>query len=69
MQIGATKFDGKVAVVLVPCQMRAFSAMLEKDTALAEKVALKVGLYCSGSHHENATLVPLRKKKKKSAVS
>lgn len=57
------EFDGKVAVVLVPCQMRAFSAMLEKDTALAEKVALKVGLYCSGSHHENATLVPLRKKK------
>ncbi|MBQ8195047.1 MAG: Coenzyme F420 hydrogenase/dehydrogenase, beta subunit C-terminal domain [Oscillospiraceae bacterium] len=57
------EFNGKVAVVLVPCQMRAFSAMLEKDTALAEKVALKVGLYCSGSHHENATLVPLRKKK------
>ncbi len=57
------EFDSKVAVVLVPCQMRAFSAMLEKDAALAEKVALKVGLYCSGSHHENATLVPLRKKK------
>ncbi len=57
------EFDGKVAVVLVPCQMRAFSAILEKDAALAEKVALKVGLYCSGSHHENATLVPLRKKK------
>lgn len=57
------EFDGRVAVVLVPCQMRAFSAMLEKDKALADKVALKVGLYCSGSHHENATLVPLRKKK------
>ncbi len=57
------EFDGKVAVVLVPCQMRAFSAMLEKDAELAAKVALKVGLYCSGSHHENATLVPLRKKK------
>ncbi len=57
------EFDGRVAVVLVPCQMRALSAMLEKDKALADKVALKVGLYCSGSHHENATLVPLRKKK------
>ncbi len=57
------EFNGKVAVVLVPCQMRAFSAMLEKDAELATKVALKVGLYCSGSHNENATLVPLRKKK------
>lgn len=57
------EFNGKVAVVLVPCQMRAFSAMLEKDAELAAKVALKVGLYCSGSHNENATLVPLRKKK------
>jgi len=57
------KFDGKLAVVLVPCQMRAFSAMLEKKPELKEKIALKVGLYCSGSHHENATLVPLRKKK------
>ncbi len=57
------EFDGRAAVVLVPCQMRAFSAMLEKDEALAAKVALKVGLYCSGSHHENATLLPLRKKK------
>ncbi len=57
------EFDGRVAVVLVPCQMRALSAMLEKDKELARKVALKVGLYCSGSHHENATLVPLKKKK------
>ncbi len=59
----AEKFDGKLAVVLVPCQMRAFSAMLEKKPELKAKIALKVGLYCSGSHHENATLVPLKKKK------
>ena len=56
-------FDGKLAVVLVPCQMRAFSSMLEKKPQLKEKIALKIGLYCSGSHHENATLVPLRKNK------
>ncbi|MGN1339623.1 MAG: polysaccharide pyruvyl transferase family protein [Oscillospiraceae bacterium] len=56
-------FNGKLAVVLVPCQMRAFSAMLEKNPALKEKIVLKLGLYCSGSHEENATLVPLRKKK------
>ena len=57
------EFNGKLAVVLVPCQMRAFTAMLEKEPALKEKVVLKLGLYCSGSHSENATLVPLRKKK------
>ncbi|MGN0687425.1 MAG: polysaccharide pyruvyl transferase family protein [Oscillospiraceae bacterium] len=57
------QFDGRIAVVLVPCQMRAFSALLEKRPELRAKVALKIGLYCSGSHSENATLVPLRKKK------
>lgn len=57
------EFSGKLAVVLVPCQMRAFNAMLEKNPALKEKIVLKLGLYCSGSHDENATLVPLRKKK------
>lgn len=56
------KFDGRLAVVLVPCQMRAFSALLERDPELNKKVVLKLGLYCSGSHEENATLVPLRKK-------
>lgn len=59
----AEEFNGRLAVVMVPCQMRALSAMLEKNPALNEKVVLKLGLYCSGSHHENATLVPLKKKK------
>ena len=57
------EFRGKLAVVLVPCQMRAFTAMLEREPELKEKVVLKLGLYCSGSHNENATLVPLKKKK------
>lgn len=57
------EFSGKLAVVLVPCQLRAFNAMLEKNPALKEKIVLNLGLYCSGSHDENATLVPLRKKK------
>lgn len=55
------EFNGKLAVVLVPCQMRAFVKMLESRPDLAKKIALKLGLYCSGSHHENATLVPLHK--------
>ncbi len=57
------EFNGRLAVVLVPCQMRAFSAMLEKDPVLKKKIALKIGLYCSGSHTEGATLLPLKKKK------
>lgn len=56
-------FKGRLAVVLVPCQMRAFTAILDKKPALKEKIVLKLGLYCSGSHNENATLVPLKKKK------
>jgi len=59
----ARNFHGRLAVVLLPCQMRAFTAMLEKDSALREKTALKIGLYCSGSHTEGATLLPLKKKK------
>ncbi len=57
------QFDGKLAVVLVPCQMRALTAMLDKRPELKEKIVLKMGLYCSGSHTENATLLPLKKKK------
>lgn len=59
----AEQFDGRLAVVLVPCQMRAFTSMLEKKPELKAKIALKIGLYCSGSHNENATLLPLKKKK------
>lgn len=56
-------FNGKLAVVLLPCQMRAFSDILEKEPALKEKIVLKIGLYCSGTHTEGATLLPLKKKK------
>lgn len=55
------KFDGKVAVVLTPCLMRSLSAMMERDKELQEKIVLKLALYCSGNHNENATLLPLKK--------
>lgn len=57
------EFDGRLAVVLVPCQMRAFTALLDKEPALKEKIVLKAGLYCSGSHDKGATLMPLKKKR------
>lgn len=57
------QFDGKIAAVLIPCQMRALNQLIEKRPALNEKFALKIALYCSGSHTEEATLVPLLKAK------
>jgi len=56
------KFDGKIALVLTPCKMRALNEVLKKDVELKEKIVLKLGLYCSGNHYENATLLPLIKK-------
>ena len=53
-------FNGKVAVVMTPCQMRGLDALLKKEPALAEKVVLKLGLYCSGNHTEQATLLSLK---------
>lgn len=57
------QFDGKVAVVLVPCLMRALTAMMEKDKELSEKIVLKLGLYCSGNHSDKATLLSMEKSK------
>ncbi len=54
-------FNGRIAAVMQPCMMKAFSAMLEKEPALKEKVALKLGLFCSGSCSPEATDLALRK--------
>ena len=55
------QFEGRVAVVLVPCLMRSLTAMMEKDEELAKKIVLKLGLYCSGNHSEKATTLSLQK--------
>lgn len=55
------RFPGKVAVVLIPCQMKAFSKLLERDSVLKEKVVLKLGLFCSGCHDAKETYLALRK--------
>ena len=47
-------FDGRLAVVLTPCMMRAFGYLLEKDPKLKEKIVLKIGLFCSGVHDRKA---------------
>lgn len=57
------QFDGKLAVVLLPCQMKALSYIIEKRPEIKKKIALKICLYCSGVHSKSATLIPLEKKK------
>lgn len=57
------QFPGKLAVVLTPCMMQAFNVVLGKEKELNEKVVLKIGLFCSGNHSKEATLLPLKKLK------
>ncbi|MBD5130371.1 MAG: hypothetical protein HDT43_10715 [Ruminococcaceae bacterium] len=56
-------FNGRIAVVMVPCQLRALSKILENRPELNGKIALKIGLYCSGEDNENSALLPLKKHK------
>ncbi len=49
------QFDGKVAVVLTPCMMRAFCHILEREENLRKKIVMKIGLFCSGAHDPKAT--------------
>ncbi|MDE7310189.1 MAG: Coenzyme F420 hydrogenase/dehydrogenase, beta subunit C-terminal domain [Eubacterium sp.] len=54
-------FDGRVAVVLTPCMMRALDVILQKDALLREKIVYKIGLFCSGAHDRRATEYALDK--------
>lgn len=55
------KFEGKIAVVLTPCMMRALTKYMERDSELSKKVVLKLGLYCSGNHEKEATSLSIKK--------
>lgn len=54
-------FNGRLAVVLTPCMLKGLSAVLEKDEELKKKIVIKLGLYCSGNHDKEATLLSMRK--------
>ncbi|MCQ2497122.1 MAG: polysaccharide pyruvyl transferase family protein [Lachnospiraceae bacterium] len=54
-------FNGRVAVVLTPCLLKSLNSMLEKDEELKKKIVLKLGLFCSGNHTEDATLFSIEK--------
>lgn len=55
------EFEGRVAVVMLPCQLRALSALMDKDEELNKKIVMKMGLYCSGGHDVKATLLSIEK--------
>lgn len=55
------QFPGKIAVVMTPCTLRGLQAMMKKDALLREKIAIVLGLFCSGEHSKDATLIPLKK--------
>lgn len=42
-------FDGKVAIVALPCQMQALEKMKQKYPLLKDKIYLRIALFCSGS--------------------
>lgn len=48
------QFDGRLAVVLTPCMMRAFQHILDRDRQLEKKIVLKIGLFCSGTTSAHA---------------
>lgn len=54
-------FNGKVAVVAVPCVIRSIEALMKHDSILDEKIVLKLGLYCSGCHDSKATELSMEK--------
>ena len=43
------EFDGRVAVVTLPCQARLMRKLLAKDEALRARVAVIIGLFCRGT--------------------
>lgn len=55
------EFDGRLAVVLTPCMMYAFSRILEQDEMLRSRIILKFGLFCSGAHDAAASEMALDK--------
>ncbi len=55
------RFEGRAAVVLTPCMMRAFCGILQKDESLRRKTVLRIGLFCSGAHDVKAAEYALDK--------
>jgi coenzyme F420-reducing hydrogenase beta subunit len=57
-----SEFSGQCAVVMLPCQMRAFNEFISSKMELCGKVVLRICLYCGGVCDKQSVIITLRKK-------
>jgi coenzyme F420-reducing hydrogenase beta subunit/polysaccharide pyruvyl transferase WcaK-like protein len=55
------QFKGRIAVVMLPCQIRTLSKISENNKDIDSGIVLKISLFCGGTQNENGTLIPLKK--------
>jgi len=55
-------FNGRLAIVGLPCHIRAISGMCQRDEELSKKIAFKIGLFCGHNSRRGLLLEVLRKK-------
>ena len=56
-------FDGKLAIVALPCQCNALRKIMERDSAIREKISLVIGLFCGHTSKQDLLVRVLKKKK------
>lgn len=56
------KFDGKIAFVGLPCQIRILRNLMKNDIILREKVFLIIGLFCGHNSRRNLLIDVLNQK-------
>lgn len=57
------QFNGRIAIVAVPCMLKQFDVLMVTDTELRSRIAYKIGLFCSGNSTPRLTELALRKAK------
>ncbi len=56
------KFKGRVAIVALPCQIRALRKLLKSDRALSTKIEFIIGLFCGHASQKSLLIDVLQKK-------
>ncbi len=55
------QFEGRIAVVMQPCMLKALDFFIDRDKELKEKIVFKIGLFCSGTCNNKATDLAIEK--------
>jgi len=58
-----SEFSGRIAVVMLPCQMRALNCLVARRPELQNRIALRICLYCSGVCDKQVVLSILKKRR------